>query len=337
MEKDDDVKGNGNSYTTEFRMLDVRIGRWWSIDPVVHHFQSPYCTFDNNPILIADPSGANGEDPPRGQMKAPHSYSVENNAYHVQSPDGKNLAFDAGQTFSFYFGTEDGFAYGYTLNNGERYLWSQTHGKYEAWGDVRGSYNSGQTDLHWPLFGVPWNSSESTWPLNERYLYNDPIRTNQTTYLSRRDKGKREHGGRDIYTDPNTDIFAITSGTVLDVTSNFAYGTGSIVIEHDYCLTGTTCMIVRYGEVDNSSVLVNRGDHVTAGQKIATTGYLHYPNGTHLKVVTGETIYMLHIEIYSGTLGADLNAAPLSQKNGKGKTQRRKDNIDPIIILQRAR
>jgi len=57
MEKDDEVKGSGNSYTTEFRMLDVRIGRWWSLDPVVHHFQSPYCTFDNNPIFFQDPDG----------------------------------------------------------------------------------------------------------------------------------------------------------------------------------------------------------------------------------------------------------------------------------------
>ncbi len=71
MEKDDEIKGSGNSYTTHFRLLDVRIGRWWSIDPVVHHFQSPYCTFDNNPIVIRDPSGADGEgDTATGQITA---------------------------------------------------------------------------------------------------------------------------------------------------------------------------------------------------------------------------------------------------------------------------
>jgi RHS repeat-associated protein len=63
MEKDNEVIGDANSYTTEFRTIDVRIGRWWSLDPITHEFQSPYCTFDNNPIYYKDPSGADGEDP----------------------------------------------------------------------------------------------------------------------------------------------------------------------------------------------------------------------------------------------------------------------------------
>jgi len=33
MEKDDDIKGSWNSYTTEFREYDPRIARWFSIDP----------------------------------------------------------------------------------------------------------------------------------------------------------------------------------------------------------------------------------------------------------------------------------------------------------------
>lgn len=59
MEKDDEVKGSGNSYTTEFRQLDVRLGRWLSIDPEFRRFswQSPYVTFDNNPIKLTDPKG----------------------------------------------------------------------------------------------------------------------------------------------------------------------------------------------------------------------------------------------------------------------------------------
>jgi len=34
MEKDDEVSGEWNSYTTPFRLYDARIGRWRSIDPV---------------------------------------------------------------------------------------------------------------------------------------------------------------------------------------------------------------------------------------------------------------------------------------------------------------
>jgi RHS repeat-associated protein len=70
MEKDDEVKGNDNSYTTEFRQYDPRVARWLSIDPVVHHQFSPYSAFDNNPIFYTDPSGADSEDvngPPKGK------------------------------------------------------------------------------------------------------------------------------------------------------------------------------------------------------------------------------------------------------------------------------
>jgi RHS repeat-associated protein len=59
MEKDDEVKGTGNSYTTFYRQLDVRLGRWLSIDPEAPNlpWQSPYVSMDNNPILLNDPFG----------------------------------------------------------------------------------------------------------------------------------------------------------------------------------------------------------------------------------------------------------------------------------------
>ncbi len=60
MEKDDEVKGGGNSYTTMFRQYDPRLGRWLTIDPVTYEGMSPYNAFDNNPITIIDPSGSDG-------------------------------------------------------------------------------------------------------------------------------------------------------------------------------------------------------------------------------------------------------------------------------------
>lgn len=56
-EGDDEIKGEGNSYTTEYRQYDPRLGRWLSIDPIPHYYQSPYCGYDNNPILYIDPDG----------------------------------------------------------------------------------------------------------------------------------------------------------------------------------------------------------------------------------------------------------------------------------------
>jgi RHS repeat-associated protein len=58
-ERDDEVKGSGNSYTTEFRQLDPRLGRWLTIDPKATSmpWQSPYCSMDNNPIWFNDQLG----------------------------------------------------------------------------------------------------------------------------------------------------------------------------------------------------------------------------------------------------------------------------------------
>lgn len=56
-EMDNEVKGSGNSYTTEFRQLDPRLGRWLSLDPVVQPWQSPYCSMDNSPIHFNDVLG----------------------------------------------------------------------------------------------------------------------------------------------------------------------------------------------------------------------------------------------------------------------------------------
>ena len=55
-EKDNEIKGDGNSYYTEFRMYDPRVGRWLSVDPV-EYFENGYQAFDKNPIVFIDPRG----------------------------------------------------------------------------------------------------------------------------------------------------------------------------------------------------------------------------------------------------------------------------------------
>ena len=49
-----------NLYEMDVRSLDPALGRWTTIDPVTHHSMSTYNAFDNNPVLVADPSGADG-------------------------------------------------------------------------------------------------------------------------------------------------------------------------------------------------------------------------------------------------------------------------------------
>ncbi len=59
MEKDDEIKGNGNSYDFGARMYDGRIGRWLSIDPLERSYPnfSPYMGIGNNPIYLTDLDG----------------------------------------------------------------------------------------------------------------------------------------------------------------------------------------------------------------------------------------------------------------------------------------
>ena len=57
--KDDEIKGEGNSYSTFFRELDSRLGNWWAIDPEYKAtpWESPYVSMGDNPIWYNDPFG----------------------------------------------------------------------------------------------------------------------------------------------------------------------------------------------------------------------------------------------------------------------------------------
>ncbi|MBA3987371.1 MAG: hypothetical protein H0X63_12560, partial [Flavobacteriales bacterium] len=59
MEKDDEVKGNGNSYDFGARIYDPRIGRWLNLDPSSDKYPgwSPYNFALNSPLSIIDPDG----------------------------------------------------------------------------------------------------------------------------------------------------------------------------------------------------------------------------------------------------------------------------------------
>ena len=56
-EKDNEISGEGNSYTTHYRGIDPRLGRWLSIDPKSTAWESPYVSMGNSPIMYNDPMG----------------------------------------------------------------------------------------------------------------------------------------------------------------------------------------------------------------------------------------------------------------------------------------
>ncbi|MBU3661373.1 MAG: hypothetical protein FGM14_16005 [Flavobacteriales bacterium] len=114
MEQDPEAKGEGNSYTTEFRQYDPRLGRWLSLDPLMAMFtwQSPYCAFDNNPILYKDPSGLKSEGGP-GDGKSPY--------HNKLNPAPKNV-----ETTETYDCDKE---YEYKLDNGENFKLDPTEGQ----------------------------------------------------------------------------------------------------------------------------------------------------------------------------------------------------------------
>ena len=57
MERDDEVKGKGNSYDYGARMYDSRVVRWFSTDKIVQPLESPYSSHGNNPIAFVDKDG----------------------------------------------------------------------------------------------------------------------------------------------------------------------------------------------------------------------------------------------------------------------------------------
>jgi RHS repeat-associated protein len=94
MEVDPETKGNGNSYTTEFRQYDPRLGRWLSLDPMaaIEPGWTPYRAFFDNPIVHIDPDGL-FED-----RKAAREYRKEKRAAGFKC--GKILEDESG---NFYF------------------------------------------------------------------------------------------------------------------------------------------------------------------------------------------------------------------------------------------
>jgi hypothetical protein len=57
-EGDNEVYGDGKSYTAEYWQYDSRLGRRWNVDPVITFWESPYATFANNPVMFRDILGA---------------------------------------------------------------------------------------------------------------------------------------------------------------------------------------------------------------------------------------------------------------------------------------
>src|SRR5690606_8854332 len=87
-EKDNEIKGSGNSYNYGMRMYDPRIGRPFSVDPYAAKYPhlSTYQFFSNNPILNIDLDGLEGVDYTK------NSVLYSNGKPRFQTSDANNTA-----------------------------------------------------------------------------------------------------------------------------------------------------------------------------------------------------------------------------------------------------
>jgi RHS repeat-associated protein len=133
MEKDDELKGSGNSYDFGARMYDSRVGRFLSRDPKEKQYswQSTYLTSANNPIYCIDKDGKGNEpylvkvSAVKGTLTIPSSaevlYSVDEYTYTFVSVDGLHTyksTIPAGRVIAF---TIEGITYSATFQN-ERFI-----------------------------------------------------------------------------------------------------------------------------------------------------------------------------------------------------------------------
>lgn len=122
--QDKEMYGNGNHYTTDFRRLDSRIGRWTQPDPVFQPWQSPYNSMDGNPINYNDVRGLSVNKSDYSE----HDYNMEEvSKDEAEEEFGKGPRDDG----SFYIGTTDGKYYKLTPKSPEEQKADKTYAQHK--------------------------------------------------------------------------------------------------------------------------------------------------------------------------------------------------------------
>ena len=137
--------------------------------------------------------------------------------------------------------------------------------------------------------------------------------TGSRKFASSRDSGKRAHAGIDFVAEAGTKVYAMTSGTVLQVYT-FYETTKAVEVQND---DGS---ILRYCEISSD---VKAGDKVKQGDVI----------GTIMRATSGTE--MLHLELYRGDASGSLtqrNNKKYTYVDGDYNFQRRSDLMDPTFL-----
>ena len=82
--KDNELCGDGNAYSTYFRELDVRLGRWFAIDPKTSAtpWESPYVSMGDNPDYFIDPNGDSWKERRKNIKQAKEFARITKGKFH---------------------------------------------------------------------------------------------------------------------------------------------------------------------------------------------------------------------------------------------------------------
>lgn len=176
--------------------------------------------------------------------------------------------------------------------------------------------------VHIPTFVMSANSDLVTF---QSYALSNWIKPVYTTYLTVPSTGRafgasrsngRKHAGMDYYVrnGHGTPVYAMTSGTVVEYSSNFYASTQAIGVKND---DGS---VLRYCEI---ATPLRVGSRVEQGEQIGT-----------IKANTAGGGTMLHLELYMGTVSGSLsNKSNRTYNYVSGNFQRRRDLLNPEFLL----
>lgn len=199
-----------------------------------------------------------------------------------------------------------------------------------------------------PLIAKPLNDTGMEYA---NYNWRDKPGMNQAGYESYRirensDKTlikKSFHASRDLYTDVYNDtgrysflssknyVVAVSDGEVL-CTGSFYAGTDVVTVKHTTC--DGRSFIIRYSELDSSSIKVKQGDKVKQGQVIGRPGFLHKTdnegNIIPIDVIADKVVFMLHLEYFTDISSNEVYSKAFSDN----RYDRRSDIEDSLELLE---
>jgi hypothetical protein len=101
-EKDNEIYGEGNSYTAEYWQYDARLVRRWNVDPKPNPRISTHAAFANNPLFFSDPNGdtIRISDPTteKGFFNYTPNMDPKGDEYQKKTIEALNEIYNSGET-----------------------------------------------------------------------------------------------------------------------------------------------------------------------------------------------------------------------------------------------